>query len=65
MRTMYGLLLLPPHFSTYFHFKLLGVLLSETQEYFLPQGARYPSYATVLYWSRNWNYPSIFESCKT
>jgi len=41
-----ALLLLLPHFCTYFSLQTLYFLLREAQEYFLPQGVGYPSYAT-------------------
>jgi len=44
--TVNVLLLLLSHFSTYFSFKLFRFCCLGAQEYFFPQGAGYPSYAT-------------------
>jgi len=38
--------LLLPHFCNYFSRQTLQFLLMGAQEYFLPQGAGYPSYVT-------------------
>jgi len=48
MTTVHVLLLLLPHFCTYFSLQTLQILRRGAQKYFLPQGAGYPSYATVL-----------------
>jgi len=44
-QTANALLLLLPHFYTYFSFQTLQFLLVGAQKYFLLQGAAYPSYA--------------------
>jgi len=45
------LFLLLRTFSPIFHFKLCTFCWQEAQEYFLPQSAGYPSYATAEFWS--------------
>jgi len=47
--TVNVLLLILPHFCAYLSLQTLQFLLTWAQEYFLPQGAGYPNYATATY----------------